>query len=386
MRGSVPMKLPVLSLLRHGRRMACVGAVLLLAACASDNKPQPAELGPNVSLLSVRQVWTNRVGPVDFPLDVATQGGALTLASSDGSVAALDGNTGRDLWRSVAGAPVTAGAGSDGQSAAVVTRNNDLVVFERGREVWRDRLESLGYTAPLVAGARVFVLTADRTVRAYDLKTGTRLWTYARAGEQALALRQDGVMLAVGNTLVVGILGRLVGLDPLNGSVRWESAIANPRGTNDIERLVDLVGRVSRQGDNVCARAFQAAVGCVDTVRRAVVWTRPANGSVGIHGDADRVYGVEGDGKVMAWRRSDGERGWVSERLRFRGLTAPLAVGRSVVVGDFQGYLHFLSKQDGSLLARVPTDGSPIVAAPVLVGDTLVAVTKNGGVFGFRPD
>lgn len=372
--------------LRHGRRLAAIAGALLLAACASDNKPQPAELGPNVALLGVRQAWAGRVGPVDFPLDAAVQGATLTLASSDGSVAAFDGASGRELWRAAAGAPVTAGAGSDGQSAAVVTRNNDLVVLERGREVWRDRLDSLGYTAPLVAGARVFVLTADRSVRAYDLKTGTRLWTYARAGEQALALRQDGVLLPVGNTLVVGILGRLVGLDPLNGAVRWESAIANPRGTNDIERLVDLVGRVSRQGDNICARAFQAAVGCVDTARRSVLWTKPASGNVGVHGDAERVYGVESDGKVVAWRRADGERAWVSERLRYRGLTAPLAVGRSVVVGDFQGYLHFLSKQDGSLLARVPTDGSPIAAAPVLVGDTLVAVTRNGGVYGFRPD
>ncbi len=373
-------------MLRQGRRAACAGVVLLLVACAGTEKPKPTELGPNAALLNVRQAWVNRVNPVNFPLDIAVAGPSLTLAATDGSVASLDGATGRDLWRASAGATLVAGAGSDGQSAAVVTQNNDLVVFERGREVWRDKLESLGFTAPLVAGARVFVLTADRSVRAYDLKTGTRLWTYTRQGEQALALRQDGVLLPVGDTLVVGILGRLVGINPLNGTVRWESAIANPRGTNDIERLVDLVGRVSRQGDEVCARAFQVAVGCVNTARRVVVWSKPANGSVGVHGDASNVFGVESDGRVVAWRRTDGERAWVSERLRFRGLTAPLAVGRSVVVGDAQGFVHFLSKTDGSLLTRMSTDGSAIAAAPVLVGDTLVVVTRNGGVFGFRPD
>ena len=89
---------------------------------------------------------------------------------------------------------------------------------------------------------------------------------------------------------------------------------------------------------------------------------------------------------MIAWRRSDGERAWTSERLRFRGLTAPLAIGRSVAVGDATGLVHFLSRQDGSLLTRLPTDGSAIVAAPVVVGDTLVVVTRNGGVFGFRPD
>ncbi len=368
------------------RRLACAGMVALLAACAGTEKPKPMELGPNPALLGVRQAWVGRINPVSFPLDVAVNGSSLTVAATDGSVAALDGNSGRDLWRANAGATLVAGAGSDGQYAAVVTENNDLVVFERGREAWRDKLDTLGFTAPLVAGARVFVLTADRNVRAYDLKTGMRIWTYTRQGEQALALRQDGVMLPVGDTLVVGILGRLVGLNPLNGTVRWESAIANPRGTNDIERLVDLVGRVSRQGDTVCARAFQVAVGCVDTARRAVVWSKPANGYVGVHGDANLVYGVESDGKVMAWRRADGERAWQNDRLRFRGLTAPLAVGRSVVVGDAQGFVHFLSKTDGTLLTRLATDGSAIAAAPVLVGDTLVVVTRNGGIFGFRPE
>ena len=116
------------------------------------------------------------------------------------------------------------------------------------------------------------------------------------------------------------------------------------------------------------------------------MWTKPANGSEGVHGDAQSVFGTESDGRVVAWRRSDGERSWTSDRLKYRGLTAPLAIGRSVAVGDAQGYVHFLSRVDGTPLGRVATDGSAIAATPVLVGDTLVVVTRNGGVFGFRPD
>ena len=177
-----------------------------------------------------------------------------------------------------------------------------------------------------------------------------------------------------------------MGINPLTGSLRWESPIATARGTNDVERLVDLVGRVSRDGNVVCARAFQAAIGCVDTTRGSLLWSRPAAGANGIHGDGEMIFGTESDGKVIAWRRSNGEPAWTSDRLRYRGLTAPLAIGRSVAVGDATGLVHFLSRQDGSLLTRMPTDGSPIVAAPVLAGNTLVVVTQNGGVFGFRPD
>ena len=177
-----------------------------------------------------------------------------------------------------------------------------------------------------------------------------------------------------------------MGINPLNGSIRWESPIASPRGTNDIERLVDLVGRVSRESDVICARSFQTAVGCVDTQRGTLLWTKPANGSLGVHGDDKSIYGVESDGKIISWRRTDGERVWVSELLRYRNLTTPLILGRSLVVGDDGGLVHLLSREDGSALTRVSTDGSAIAAAPVLAGGTLVVITRRGGIFGFKPE
>ncbi len=369
------------------RWIASLGLVALIAACAGGaEKPKPAELSPNAALISVRQAWSAKIGPVRYPLDINVSGAAVTLAGTDGTIASIDGGSGADLWRTALGSEIGGGVGSDGRYAAVVTRSNDLVVLERGREVWREKLGALSFTAPLVAGERVFAMTADRVISAYDARSGRRLWTYARQGDFPLALRQSSVMLAVGDTLVVGISGRLVGINPLNGSVRWESPIATARGTNDVERLVDLVGRVSRDGNIVCARAFQAAIGCVDASRGNLLWSKPAAGADGIHGDGDLVFGTESDGKVIALQRSSGERAWTSERLKYRGLTAPLAIGRSVAVGDATGLVHFLSRQDGSQLTRVSTDGSPIVAAPVVVGNTLVVVTQNGGVFGFRPD
>jgi len=143
---------------------------------------------------------------------------------------------------------------------------------------------------------------------------------------------------------------------------------------------------VSREGAVVCARAFQVAVGCVDTTRGTLIWSQPSNGVVGLHGNARSVFGVDADGKIIAWNRSNGEKQWEHERLKYRALTAPLAVGRSVAVGDDSGLIHLLSVEDGSALNRLSTDGSAIAASPVLAGDTLIAVTRNGGIFGFRPE
>jgi outer membrane assembly lipoprotein YfgL len=378
---------------RFLRAVLAGGAAVLLAGCSVLNalpliggpeKPKPAELQPNPNLIAVRQAWTAKIGKVEFPLVVAVNGNVAALASSDGTVIGLDATTGREQWRGKVGAPLAAGVGFDGSTAAVITRNNELVALVSGKEVWRQKLPALSYTAPLVAGARVFVLGGDRSVSAFDGGTGRRLWSQQRQGEP-LVLREAGVILAVGDTLVVGQGGRLVGLNPLNGSARWEAPVATARGINDIERLVDLVGRVSRVGDSVCARAFQAAVGCVDTSRGTVAWTQRASGSEGVHGDADNVFGTESDGRVQSWRRSDGQRGWTNDKLLHRGVGTPLALGRSVIVGDAFGFVHLLSRADGTLLDRLATDGSPIAAAPVAAGNTLVIVTHDGNVYGFVP-
>ncbi|MBK6359127.1 MAG: outer membrane protein assembly factor BamB [Comamonadaceae bacterium] len=371
-----------------GWARSCVLAVsaCVLAACTGGGaKPKPVELSPNAALIGVRQAWSLKIGAVNFPLDVKVNGERITLASSDGTLVGLESTGGREIWRAKVSEPLAAGVGSDGKTAAVVTRSNMLIALRDGKELWRQRIPAQVYTAPLVAGERVFVLAADRSVSAFDGATGRKLWAQQRPGD-ALVLREAGVIRAVGDTLIVGLSGRMVGLNPLSGSVRWEVPIATARGANDVERLIDLVGSVSREGTVVCARAFQVAVGCVDTAKGTLVWSTPSNGVVGVHGNERSVFGVEADGKILAWSRVNGDRQWVSERLKYRAMTAPLAVGRSVAVGDDIGLIHLLSVEDGSPLNRLTTDGSAIAATPVLAGDTLVAVTRNGGVFGFRPE
>ncbi len=367
---------------RMTRSMLIAGLVGLLSACSTSDKIKPAELPANVPVLGVRQVWTGQMGAVSFALEPHVLGTTVTLASNDGTVLALDAATGRDLWRVQTGSAITAGVGSDGKTTAVVNVANEVVAVESGVVRWRQKLPAQTYTPPLVAGGRVFVVTADRSVTALDGTSGRKLWTQQRPGE-ALVLKQSGVLLAVGDTLVLGQSGRLVGLNPSNGSVRWDAPLATSRGTNDVERLIDLTGRVSRVGNGVCARAFQSSVGCVDASRGQVLWSKKSVGSTGVHGDEKMVFGTEADGKVMAWHRTDGERAWNSELLMHRGLSAPLSAGRFVAIGDGTGLLHLLSRENGSPLNRLTTDGSGISVSPMLAGNTVVVVTRAGGIYGF---
>jgi len=358
---------------------------LVLVACSGPEKNKQLDLGPNIPLIGVRLAWSSSVGAVTFPLLVKAVGNLVYVASTDGNLAAIDARTGGDLWRVSVGSKLSAGVGSDGRYAAVVSQENELIVLDGPKELWRQKLGAVTMTAPFVAGARVFVLSGDRSVAAFDVVNGRKLWQQQRTGE-ALVLGRSGIVMAIGDTLVAGLGGRLVGMNPANGKIRWEAQVANSRGTNEVERLVDMVAGVSRDGNQVCVRAFQSSVGCVDGIKGAPLWTKPASGATGLDGDESILFGTESDGRVIAWQRVNGERLWVSERLRFRSLTAPIVVGQSVVIGDESGTLHFLSRKDGSPLNRMSTDGSPVVTNLVLVGQTLVAVTRSGGVFGFKPE
>lgn len=366
-------------------RWALLGlAGLVLVACSSD-KPKPTPLEAITPQIAGRLVWNARIDGAAPGLTVAVREGEFTVAAADGSVLALQADSGREMWRGSAGARLNAGVGSDGRFAAVVTRDNEVVVLERGALRWRARLSARVATPPLVAGERVFVMGVDRVVSAFDALDGRLLWTLQRPGE-ALTLAQPGVLAAFKDTLLVGQGQRLTAVDPLRGSVRWEVPLANPRGTNEVERLADLIGPLLRVGDVVCARSFQSAVGCADAQRGTLLWSKNVGGVQAVGGDGELLVGADASDRVTAWRAANGDLAWHNEALRYRGLSGPLVLGRTVIFGDAEGQVHFLDRSDGKTLLRLPTDGSPVVGVPVRSGNTILVVTRNGGLFAFRPE
>jgi outer membrane assembly lipoprotein YfgL len=363
---------------------AFAAVVVALSACSSD-KPKPTPLQTITPKIAAKQVWNASIGSIGYPMVATVRQGLLFVASGNGEVRALQAETGVEVWRATAGSAIAAGVGSDGRYTSVVTRGNEVVTFDAGREVWRKRVPSSVVTPPLVAGERVFVMGVDRAVHAFDAVDGRRLWSLSRPGD-ALTLAQAGVLSAFRNTLLVGQGQRLAGVDPLRGSVQWEVPLAAPRGSNEVERLADLLGPAVRVGDRVCARAFQSAVGCADAAKGSVLWSRTVGGIQAVAADAEQVFGADASDRITAWRADSGDVAWTNEKLLYRGLSGALAVGPSVVFGDSEGYVHFLATATGEQQLRLPTDGKAVIGTPVLAGTTLVVTTRNGGVYAFRPN
>ena len=374
-------------------RRAAIGVVaslsVLLSSCAlffpDKNEIEPKALVPVKPTIAGRVMWSSSTDDVKFPLSVAVNGNTFTVGASDGTLTALDAAKGRVLWQASTKASLSAGVGSDGKFAAVVTRDGEIVVFEGGRELWRQQSTARVITAPLVAGERVFVVGLDRSVTAFDASNGARLWSVQRPGDP-LTLAQAGVAMAFKNTLLVSQGPRLVALEPANGSTLWEVSLATPRGSNEIERLSDLVGPAVRAGDVVCIRAYQASVGCVNAETGQLLWSKTLGGRGGLAADAQYVYAADAADRVTAWKADTGEVAWTTDAYLYRQLTTPFSLGPVLVFGDFEGQLHFLSADRGVAQLSLPTDGAPMAAAPVVSGTTVLIVTREGGLFALRPE
>ncbi|MDE2369594.1 MAG: outer membrane protein assembly factor BamB [Burkholderiales bacterium] len=361
---------------------ALVAAMSLLGACSSD-KPKPTPLQKFEPRIKADEVWHKAIDNIDYPMVAAAVDGTFFVGAGSGELLALRASDGAELWRTKVPGGIAAGVGSDGRYVSVATRANEVVVYAKGKELWRKSIPAAVVTPPLVAGERVFVMGVDRAVYAFDAQDGRRLWSFVRPGE-ALTLAQSGVVAAFHNTLLVGQAQRLAGLEPLHGQLLWEVPVATPRGTNEVERLADLVGPVVRLGDKVCVRSFQVAVGCVDASAGKLLWSHNVGGIEAVAGNADVIVGGDASDRITAWHTANGNVAWTSDKLLYRGLSGAQMLGSSVVFGDYEGYLHFLSAANGELQLRLSTNGKPVVGTPIVEAGTMLVATRNGGLYAFR--
>jgi outer membrane protein assembly factor BamB len=355
---------------------------------------KPAPRNPPAALvdfkpsMTVKTAWSANVGSAGNALfNPALGGDSVYVAAADGTLARLEADTGRQIWRIKAGTPLTAGVGASADTIAVGAAGGVVLAFSAdGKQRWKAQASSEILGSPAVSQGLVIVRSIDNRIVAFDADSGIRKWQLQR-NAPALALRSAPGIAVDSQSAYVGLPGgRLVSLALSNGGPRWEVAVGDPRGATELERIADVSGMPLLLGRDVCAVAYQGRLGCVDAASGATRWAKEFSSEVGLGADERYVYGADDRGNVSALTRDAGVSVWRNTSLANRRLATPVALGRTIAVGDYQGYMHFLSPEDGALMGRVASDGSRVIGTPIVAGSSLIFQTQAGTVAALRAE
>lgn len=373
------------------RRFLGIAALALgvsgLAGCSmfssSNPRYEPVPLTEYQAAVSASVAWNVSIGS-DGGSGFVPQvvGDAVYAATPSGSVVKVALATGAVLWRGQAEKDLSAGAGSDGNVTAVAAQDGTVYAFdEQGRKKWQARASSQVDIPPAVGAGIVAVRSSDYRIQAFDAETGEALWNVQRPGP-ALALKTNMQMLIVEGMLVSGLPnGRLILIDAASGAVQWEGTVTVSRGATDLERISDIVGAPQLQGPLLCGVAYQGHIVCFDITQGGVpVWEQPFSSTTGIATDPQQLYGVNQRDTVVAFGLGNGQQVWKQEGLRNRRLSGPAVVPQALAVGDYEGYVHFLSRSNGDLLGRVSVGGGAIVSPLVGTDRGVLVQTGNGNL------
>jgi len=376
------------------RRLLLACTLILLGGCATMNPmnwfgsgptgPKPAPLPVVTGPQSLRVVWQANLGAAgSFIFRPAAVGDSVYAAGRNGTVARFDAATGAVRWRVSVGAQLSGGVGTDGTLVAVGTDKGDLIVLgaENGEVRWRARTSSEILAPPEFGPDLVLARSADSRIFAFGAADGKRRWVYQRAAA-SLVVRSPAGMVVSNDHVFAGFSGgKLVAVALANGTARWEATVSTPKGATELERVTDIAGDPVIQGREICAAAFQGRVACYDLQTGNQLWARDISTLTGAGVDARYVFVSDEKGAVHAFDRSNGRTVWKQERLSHRRLSLPLPLGTEVAFGDYQGYVHAAARESGAFVSHVPTDGSAILAAPVILRGGFAVQTQNGGLF-----
>jgi outer membrane protein assembly factor BamB len=361
-----------------------VMAGIVLVGCSSPSGPQPADPPRIENPKRVRTLWSASVGGGQrFTFQPALAAGSVYAAARDGTVVRLDEKTGERRWRAALELRLSGGVGADERTVAVASEEGEVVALEAqtGKVRWRARVSSEVLAPPAIGSGLVLVRSIDNRVFAFGADDGKRRWVYQRAPTTLLVRAPAGITLA-GEFAFVGFPGgKLAALALENGAVRWEATVALPKGATELERVTDIIGSPAVQGREVCAAAYRSRLACYDAATGRQLWGRELASLSGVSLDARYAFVADENGAVHALDRSNGQSVWKQDKLAHRQLSTPLAGGEAIAVGDFEGYVHFLSRDTGAFVARESTSGGAVRADPVRLGSGLLVQTEDGGVF-----
>ena len=366
---------------------------MVLASCSSkdiDPDDLPAELAKFKSSFKIQKVWSKGVGDdtenLRLGLRPATDGTVIYGASHDGKIVALEPEKGRRVWKTDTKLPLSGGPATNGDIVVAGSSDGDLIALDAvtGAELWRISVTSEVLAAPAVGQDRVIVRTVNGKLAAFSNATGEQLWSVQQSMPK-LSVRGTSAPVIARNLAISGFdNGRVSAFDLNDGGIIWDVLFELPSGRSVIERLSDINSTVQVAGGDVYAISYQGRLGAIAIESGQLLWTRELSSYSGLAVDVSAIFVTDEFSELVALSRGSGRELWRKKELRNRDVSAPAVFGSSVVVGDFEGYLHWFDIETGDLQARVRAGSKRITSKPLVVNDILYVMSDNGSMYAFR--
>lgn len=349
-----------------------------------DNTAPPTPLEEFEARVAITKIWERDIGEGSdkqyLKLEPVYAMGRIFVADSGGEIKAIDAESGQVVWKTDADTKITGGPGAGENLVIAGTGEAEVIALaaDSGTIQWRSRVSSEVLSAPKYDGNIIVVRTIDGKIFGLTAGEGERIWTYEQS-VPALTLRGTSSPVIAGNLLVAGFdEGRLAAIELQTGKVVWDTRIALGSGRTELERMIDIDAEPLVFNDVIYVATFQGRIAAVALETGRIIWTREVSSYAGISADAEAIYITDDDSAVWALDRASGNSLWKQDKLMARALTAPAVTENMVVVGDVEGYLHWIDKATGEILAREQITDHKIIAAPISVDNVVYAYASDG--------
>ena len=360
------------------------GTVKNMFGGGEDNTIPPTPLVEIETLAEIIKLWTKDTGKGStkqyLKLTPSHIQGKVFVADVRGNLAAIDAISGNTLWENDADLNITGGPGSSETLTLVGSEDGDVLAYasESGEFLWQAKVSSEILAAPQEAYGVVVARTIDGKIFGLDANDGARLWVYDRT-VPALTLRGTSNPVITGDVVIAGFDGgRISSIELHTGKLIWETSVSLASGRSQLERMVDIDSEPVVVGNDIYVATFQGRLASVALEDGRITWTRDISSYAGLTVDENNIYITDDQSHIWALERSTGNSVWKQENLFARRATAPATIGELVVVGDLEGYLHWMDKGNGEFVARTQFSKDPIIAPPVAVEDIVYAFSSDG--------
>lgn len=347
--------------------------------------PNPPAALEDIKATYVAKVdWSASAGKTErYDYTPAKDSDAIYVANAKGELAKLNAENGRELWRMNIGEPISGGVGIGAGILLVGTSKGYLhAVDTAGKFLWKAKVSSEILSVPRYFEGIAIVRSGDNHIFGLDASDGSRKWVYERI-TPALSLRSSVGIVVDGGAVYAGFAGgKLVAIRADNGKTLWEATVAQPKGVTEIERIADITSLPFVDGNMVYAVAYQGKIAAVDRSTGKVLWNRDISSYSGLSAEDAKIFVSHTLGSVYSLDYTSGKTFWRQGALSNRRLTAPLPMGSLIAIGDLEGYIHFLSRDDGNFSARIKIDSHAVMSlTPGFNASQLIAETRDGGVY-----